>query len=138
MTKKKILTYKGAVTTLECDSNRHMNVVYYMSKYELAGRNFSVELGISKAYLKANNYGIAVVEQTITYQKEVFEDDILYIESTVENFSNKVLTLKHILKDGATHAIAGSMIAKTVILDRLKRKAVVIPTEIKEKLSEFM
>ena len=30
------LTYKGAVLTNECDSNKHMNVMYYINKFELA------------------------------------------------------------------------------------------------------
>jgi len=84
MAKKKVLTYKGAVATWECDSNGHMNVMYYISKYELAGRNCSLEIGLTKKFLQDNNYGIAVVEQVIKYQKEVFEDDLLYIESDKE------------------------------------------------------
>jgi len=138
MAKKKVLTYKGAVATWECDSNGHMNVMYYISKYELAGRNCSLEIGLTKKFLQDNNYGIAVVEQVIKYQKEVFEDDLLYIESTVEAFSNKVMTFLHVLKDGTTHEIAGSMIAKTVLLDKEKRKAVPIPEHIKSNLETYL
>ena len=45
---KKYLTYKGAVMTWECDSNRHMNVMYYINKFENAGRNMSVEMEIEE------------------------------------------------------------------------------------------
>jgi len=137
MAKKKVLTYKGAVATWECDSNGHMNVMYYINKYELAGRNFFIEAGITKQFMKDHNLGIAVVEQVVKYQKEVFEDDILYIESTVEELSNKVMTFFHVLKDGATHEISGSMIAKTVLFDKTKRKAIPVPEAIKDKLNKF-
>lgn len=42
---KMILTYQGAVQTWECDSNDHMNVMYYINKFELAGRNLGFEMG---------------------------------------------------------------------------------------------
>lgn len=138
MAKKKVLTYKGAVATWECDSNGHMNVMYYINKYELAGRNFFIESGITKKFMQAHNLGIAVVEQVVKYQKEVFEDDILYIESTVTALDNKVMTFFHVLKDGATHEVSGSMIAKTVLFDKTKRKAIPVPENIKNKLAEFL
>ena len=72
---KKILTYKGAVMTWECDSNQHMNVMYYINKFENAGRNFGLNLGLQK--LMSKEVGSVVVEQNIKYIKEVFEDDLL-------------------------------------------------------------
>ena len=42
--KEKILTYKGAVMTWECDSNGNMNVMYYINEFEHAGRNFDIVL----------------------------------------------------------------------------------------------
>lgn len=32
--------------TWECDSNGHMNVMYYINKFEHAGRNFDLEMGL--------------------------------------------------------------------------------------------
>ena len=138
MAKKKVLTYKGAVATWECDSNQHMNVMYYMNKYELAGRNMSMEIGVTKQLMQAHNLGIVVLEQVIKYKQEVFEDDILYIESTVEGFTDKVMTFHHVLKNGITHEIIGSMIAKTIFLDKSKRKSILIPEIIKSRLEKFL
>ena len=42
---KKIETYRGAAMTWECDSNGHMNVMYYVDKFEYASRNFNLHLG---------------------------------------------------------------------------------------------
>ena len=79
---KKVLTYKGAVMTWECDSNRHMNVMYYINKFEHAGRNFDIELGLFKDGLSEEK-GIVVLEQNIKYLKEVFEDDLLDTEGKI-------------------------------------------------------
>ncbi len=88
--------------------------------------------------MQDHNLGIAVVEQVVKYQKEIFEDDILYIESTVEALNNKVMTFFHVLKNGATHEVSGSMIAKTVLFDKTKRKAIPVPENIKAKLTTFL
>ena len=60
---KRILTYKGAVMTWECDSNQHMNVMYYINKFENAGRYMSLEMGVSE--IMSEEIGFVVVEQTI-------------------------------------------------------------------------
>ena len=138
MAKKKMLTYRGAVSSWECDSNGHMNVMYYVNKYELAGRNLFVKLGLTKQYLNDNNYGVAVVEQHIKYHREVFEDDILYIESVVEGCSEKVITLFHELKNGTSHQVVGAATIKLVVFDKYRRKAVKLPYEIMNKIVELM
>lgn len=138
MNNKKLLTYRGAVATQECDSNGHMNVMYYINKYELGGRNLMAELGVSKPYLLEHQLGVAVVEQNIKYLQEVFEDDVLYIESSVEGHTEKVMSFLHELKDGITHRMVGTMQIKIVIFDKIKRKAIKIPAPIQAKLQEQM
>ena len=93
---KKFLTYKGAVMTWECDSNGHMNVMYYINKFENAGRNLSLEMGVSK--IMSKEIGFVVVEQTIKYLREVFEDDLLFVESSLVNFSNKANKINFFIK----------------------------------------
>lgn len=136
MSNKKILAYKGACLTWECDSNRHMNVMYYINKYEYAGRNVISECGL-KDFLGQEDHGMAVVEQTINYYKEVLEDDLIYIESSVQEVANKVVTIAHEMKNGATHQLLSTAIIKSVILDKKTRRAVVLPEDLKEKIKSF-
>ncbi len=134
MSKNKLLTYRGAVTTQECDSNGHMNVMFYINKYELAGRNLFAQIGLTKPFLQENNYGIAVLEQQIHYLQEVFEDDILYMESQVSEVTRKVITAFHELKDGLTHKTVGTASIKAVIFDKNERKAILLPEKLKKKI----
>ena len=134
----KLLTYRGAVLTWECDSNGHLNVMYYINRYELAGRNLIPKIGCVKSYMQSNNYGIAVIEQHIRYLQEVFEDDLLYIESSIKGHSRKVMTFFHELKNGTTDELVGTCEIKLVILDKIARKAVIIPDHIQKKLEEHM
>lgn len=129
---KKYLTYKGAVMTWECDSNGHMNVMYYINKFENAGRNLSLEMGVSK--MMSNEIGFVVLEQTIKYLKEVFEDDLLYIESSLVSFSNKAFSMRHKMYNGMTKEMVSSMDVVGVLFDKVNRKAIRIPEERREAL----
>jgi acyl-CoA thioester hydrolase len=133
---KKFLTYKGAVMTWECDSNGHMNVMYYINKFENAGRNLSLEMGTSK--MMSKEMGFVVVEQTIKYLKEVFEDDLLYVESSLVSFSNKALIMQHEMYNGLTKELVSTMDVVGVLFDKINRKAIPIPEESKEALKELI
>ena len=114
---QKILTYKGAVMTWECDSNQHMNVMYYINKFESAGRNFGLHLGIHDKM--SNEVGSVVVEQTIKYIKEVFEDDLLNVESSLLKVGNKSLIVLHEMYNGATTEKVAEMKLVLVLFDKV-------------------
>ena len=133
---KKFLTYKGAVMTWECDSNGHMNVMYYINKFENAGRNLSLEMGVSK--IMSKEIGFVVVEQTIKYLKEVFEDDLLFVESSLVSFSNKALIMRHEMYNGLTKEMVSTMDVVGVLFDKINRKAIAIPEDRKEDLLQMV
>lgn len=130
---QKILTYKGAVMTWECDSNRHMNVMYYINKFEHAGRNFTMELGFEELG-DSETLGLVVLEQHIKYIKEVFEDDLLYIESTLLGIGNKSFTVLHQMYNAKTKDLVSEMEIVLVLFDKVNRRALPMPTDNKKRL----
>jgi acyl-CoA thioester hydrolase len=130
---KKSLTYKGAVMTWECDSNHHMNVMYYVNKFEHAGRHFLAETG---GVLTGSDkrIGVVVLEQTIKYQQEVREDDLLYIESRLLHIGNKAFSVFHEMYNGQTQALVSTMKGVFVLFDKEKRKAMPFPPDKREAL----
>lgn len=137
MTKQKMTTYIGAVLTHECDSNHHMNVMYYINKFELANRNFMGSLGMSK-HMKENNLGVAVVEQHIKYRKEVFEDDLLFIESELTAIADKTISTHHCLYEKLSGRLSAEIDIVTLMFDMEKRKAVSIPEVLKEEIKKLL
>ena len=126
ISKNKVLTFKGAVMTWECDSNRHMNVMYYVNKFEHAGRNFNFELGLFE--LETDKaLGIVVLEQQIKYLREVFEDDILYIESTLLEVGNKAFKQFHEMYNAKTKELVSTMHTVMVLFDKENRKSLPFP-----------
>ena len=114
--------------TWECDSNGHMNVMYYINKFEMAGRNFSLEMGLTELGEK-EDLGIVVLEQTIKYFKEVFEDDLLYVESSLLDVGNKAFTVLHEMYNGKTKELVTNMKIALVLFDKVNRKALPFPAD---------
>ena len=129
------VTYKGAVMTWECDSNGHMNVMYYVNKFELAGRNFNIGLGLTDFGHKSN-IGMVVLEQNIKYLKEVFEDDLLFMRSHLIDLGNKTFTIFHEMYNTRTNDIVSSMRVVCVLFDKKERKALALPGNIKDFLQK--
>ena len=130
---RKILTYKGAVMTWECDSNQHMNVMYYINKFEHAGRNFVMEMGLT-SYLRQNDFGLVVLEQNIKYLKEVIEDDLLFIESSLETLGNKAFTIYHEMYNSTNKDLVSTMKGTFVLFDKIERKSIPFPDDQRKRL----
>lgn len=125
---EKELTYKGAVMTWECDSNRHMNVMYYINKFENAGRNFDIALGTKEGDTDPN-LGVVVLEQNIKYLKEVFEDDLIHIKSGLLNIGNKAITIEHEMYNTRSKELVAHMKLVIVRFDKVTRKSLPFPPE---------
>ena len=135
---KKVVTFKGAVMTWQCDSNRHMNVMYYVHKYEHAGRIFVIEMGLTKDFLDAHGYGVVVLEQNIKYLREVYEDDCLIIESSLLSIGNKAFTVFHEMYLLDTRELVSSTKIVSVLFDKTTRKAMPFPSELKRRIEQKM
>ena len=127
-------TYRGPAMTWECDSNGHMNVMYYVDKFESASRNFNLYLGFTKSYMQHRNLGFVALQQNIKYLKEVFEDDLLYVVSELVRIGNKAYTIRHEMYNAETNILVSTMKVAMVLFDKRERKAIYFPSEFREKL----
>ena len=72
-----IETYRGAVYPWHCDHMGHMNVMWYVGKFDEATWNLFAATGITTAFLKENRRGMAAVQQNITYKRELLSGDVV-------------------------------------------------------------
>ena len=121
--------------TWECDSNRHMNVMYYVNKFEHAGRNFGAASGADD--LDREKEGRVVVEQKINYFKEVFEDDVLEVRSKMMGYSNKTFTVHHTMYNGRSGEKVATMQAVIVKFDKVNRCALEWSEDQREKIKKL-
>jgi len=113
-----------------------MNVMYYINKYENAGRNFALEMGV--ASLMSKEVGFVAMEQTIRYFREVFEDDLLYVESSLIKLSNKAMTFRHEMYNGLTKEKVSEMDVVGVLFDKINRKSMELPEEARSKMLQLI
>ena len=65
------LTYRGAVYPWHCDHMGHMNVMWYVGKFDEATWHLFTLLGLTPTFLRENARGMAAVEQNIAYKREL-------------------------------------------------------------------
>jgi acyl-CoA thioesterase FadM len=80
---KLLSTYRGTVYPWHCDHMNHMNVMYYVGKFDEATWNLMSHIGMSAAFLREHHRGMAAVDQRISYQRELHAGDTVAINSGI-------------------------------------------------------
>jgi len=75
------VTYRGAILPWHCDHMGHMNVMWYVGKFDEATWNLFAHIGLTPSYFRGEPFGIAGVQQNITYQRELMAGDVIEIRS---------------------------------------------------------
>ena len=127
------LMYKGAVYPWHCDHMGHMNVMWYVGKFDEANWNLFNQIGITTAYLKTQHRAMAGVQQNITYKQELVAGDVIEVRSRVLEVRDKVLRLEHEMRHVNRDHAAAIMDLTAVHLDALTRKTTPFPDEIRAR-----
>ncbi|APD05938.1 hypothetical protein UJ101_00391 [Flavobacteriaceae bacterium UJ101] len=129
-------TYQGTVYPWNCDHMNHMNVQFYVEKFDQATWNLFSNLGLTSNYLKENNVGMVALEQNIQYLKEVLAGDNLSIESEVLEVKGKTIRFRHVMKNLESNVIVSETELVGLHINTLERKGIHLPDFIFKKLSE--
>jgi acyl-CoA thioester hydrolase len=124
------ITYRGAVYPWHCDHMGHMNVMWYVGKFDEAVWNLMTRLGLTPAWLRERRRGMAAVEQTIRYEGELHAGDVVSVRSVVAELRERVLLIDHTMRDAASGQVAATMRLTAVHLDTVARRAVPFPPDI--------
>ncbi|MEH0020637.1 MAG: thioesterase family protein [Desulfobacter sp.] len=128
-----IETYRGVVYPNQIDHMDHMNVQWYTAKFDEATWHLFSAVGITSAYIRENNRGMAALEQITKYTSEVSAGDLLVIKSQMLAVKEKTLRFLHIMYNAETDKEVASSELLGVHLDRGKRKGCALPSDILEK-----
>ncbi len=125
-----LITYRGAVYPWHCDHIGHMNVMWYVGKFDEATWQMFAALGITPAYIRDNERGMVAVEQRISYKRELVAGDLITIRSGVLEMKEKVIRFCHEMRNEETGEIAAITVLTGIHLDRRIRKSCPFPEEI--------
>jgi len=132
------ITYKGAVYPWHCDHMGHMNVMWYTGKMDEATWNFFADLGISPAFLKDNNRGMAALEIKTNYLAELVAGDVVSVHTKLrEVLKGKLIKFTHemVKGDGEVAAIAE---ITGIHMDTAARKACLFPEVILQRIETMV
>jgi acyl-CoA thioester hydrolase len=130
-----IVTYRGAVYPWHCDHMGHMNVMWYVGKFDEATWQLLSSLGLSPARLRSEGIGMAAVEQRIEYKRELVAGDLLTIRSSVQEVREKVVLFLHEMTNDETRQVAARTVITGVCIDTTTRKARPLPEDIRERMA---
>ena len=126
-------TYRGAVYPWHCDQMGHMNVMWYVGKFDEATWNLFASMGVTTAFLKQNQRGMAAVQQNITYKRELLAGDTVVVRSAFLEVREKVAKFVHEMRHAVTGELAATCVLTGVHIDARTRKSCPFPPEILER-----
>jgi acyl-CoA thioester hydrolase len=126
-------TYRGAIYPWHCDQMGHMNVMWYVGKFDEATWNLFATIGVTIAFLKENRRGMAAVQQNITYKRELYAGETVAIRSTFLEVRDKAARFVHEMRNAVTDELAAICVLTGVHIDAQTRKSCPFPAEILER-----
>jgi acyl-CoA thioester hydrolase len=137
MTKMQI-TYRGVLHPWHCDIMGHMNVVWYVSKFDEASWQFAAMLGLHNSYFIKKHRGIAALQQNIIYKSEIGAGCTVTIRSGVFDIKEKVVRFIHEMRNDITGEVAAVMLLTAVHFNTRKRKSCPFPKDILQRGKNFI
>jgi acyl-CoA thioester hydrolase len=127
---KKPITYRGIVYPWHCDHMGHMNVMWYVGKFDEATWNLFALIGITPEYIRDQRHGMAAVQQNIAYKKELRAGDVVAVRSQILEVRQKVIRFQHELINEGTGELAAVCELTGVHLDLRTRRSRPLPPKI--------
>jgi acyl-CoA thioester hydrolase len=125
-------TYRGTVYPWQCDHVGHLNIMWYVGKFDEANWNFFARMGVTPTYLRESGRGMAGVQQNISYKRELFAGDIVEVRSSLLELRDKSIRFLHEMRNAETGELAATCEITAVHLDREAHKSIPFPPDIRE------
>jgi acyl-CoA thioester hydrolase len=132
------ITYRGVVYPWHCDHVGHMNVMWYVGKFDEATWNLFRQVGITPTYLRTQQRGMAAVDQHIQYKRELRAGDVITIRSEVLELHDKKIRFRHEMRNDESGEVAAVTTLLGVHMDTLARKACAFPAEVAAQAGQFV
>jgi acyl-CoA thioester hydrolase len=124
------VTYRGAVYPWHCDHIGHMNVMWYVGKFDEATWNFVALLGFGAARMREEEKGWAAVQQNITYKRELLPGDTVIVRTALLEVRDKVIRFVHEMVHDESGQTAAVCELTAVHMDRAQRRSASLPPDV--------
>ena len=127
------VTYRGTVSLAQCDHMGHMNVMFYVQKFDEAVWQLLAGLGLTGARMRDDQIGMAAVEQHVIYKRELRAGDCITIRSGLVDVRDKSLRIWHEMRNDVTGELCASMEVVGVHIDAVTRRARSLPSDVRAR-----
>ncbi len=128
-----IETYRGTVYPWHCDHMGHMNVMWYVGKFDEGTWNFFADLGLTPAWLRAEQRGMAALDQRIAYRRELHAGDTVLVRTATIEVREKTIRFVHEMLNSHTREVSAITLLTGVFLDTAARKSCPLPEAIRSR-----
>ena len=128
-----LVTYRGAVYPSQCDHMGHMNVAWYVAKFDEATWQLFAAIGLTPSRLRTESMGMAGVEQHIEYKRELYAGDVVTVSSTILEVKDKAIRFAHEMTNDETGEVAARTVLVAVHLDTATRRARALPSDVRDR-----
>ncbi len=128
-----IVTYRGVVYPSQCDHMGHMNVMWYVGKFDEATWQLFSAVGLTPSRLRDARRGMAGLEQHIEYKRELRAGDVITIRSGVLETRDKTIRFAHRMDNDETGELAARTMLTAVHLDLVARRACALPEDVRTR-----
>src|SRR5215469_9751063 len=127
-----VITHRGTVYPWQCDHMGHMNVMWYVGKFDESSWQILSTLGLTPQRFKKEGVGLAAVDQRIQSKRELHAGDLITIRSEIREVGNKSVRIFHEMRNDATSDLSATMDFVGVCLDATTRKTRLLPEDVRE------
>lgn len=127
------LTYRGTIYPWHCDHMGHMNVMWYVGKFDEATWQLFLSLGLPRSRFSSDGSGMVGVEQNIEYKRELHAGDLISIRSAILEVKEKTIRFVHEMTNDETGELAARTILVVVYFDRTARKSRPLPPDVRKR-----
>jgi acyl-CoA thioester hydrolase len=133
-----IETYRGAVYPWHCDHMGHMNVMWYVGKFDEATWNLFSALGVTRQLLQDKARAMAAVQQNISYKRELLSGDVVAVRSGMLEIRYKVAKFVHEMRNAQSGEISAVCVLTAVHMDGKARRSTAFPPEVLARGKELL
>jgi len=113
------ITYKGVVYPWHCDHMGHMNVMWYVGKFDEATWHLAGMWGVTNAYMNKENRGMVAGEQRIIYKRELMAGALVTVRSGVIEVGEKKIKFFHEMLNEETQEVAAITFLTGIHIDTI-------------------
>ena len=126
------VTYRGTTYPWQADHIGHMNVMWYVGKFDEATWNFFAGIGLTPSYFREQQCGMAAVQQNIAYRQELMPGDIIEVRTRIAEIRDKVIRFVHEMRNAERGEVAATCELTCVHMDRAARKSRPFPDAVRK------